>query len=121
MESFQARLDSFAKPKRLPSSRSTIKWPHPTQKASFLPTPSNLADAGFYWDPSATDRDNVTCFLCAKQLSEWEEGDDPALLHWQKCGVTGLCPWALLRCGINHDMDDSGKCVYNYNSFHNHP
>jgi hypothetical protein len=113
MESYQARLDSFTSPKRLKQARSTIKWPHPTN-GSFLPTPSSLADAGFYWDPSASDRDNVKCFLCAKQLGEWEAGDDPALLHWQKCGINGACPWAVLRCGVVHDLDEDGKSVVTF-------
>jgi hypothetical protein len=113
MESLQARLDSFARAKRLKSTRSTVKWPHPTH-GSFLPTPSSLADAGFFWDPSDDDRDNVTCFLCAKQLSDWQEDDDPALLHWQKCGVNGACPWALLRCGADQDMDDQGRSVLRF-------
>jgi hypothetical protein len=109
MEALQNRIDSFAKQKRVknPSKTSSYvnaKWPHPS---NFLATPETLTEAGFFYNPSFEDRDNVTCFVCAKQLSEWEEGDDPFDIHWAKCGAK--CCWASVRCGLRDDMDLHGR------------
>ncbi|KAK7031567.1 hypothetical protein R3P38DRAFT_820230 [Favolaschia claudopus] len=103
MDVFQNRLNSFLKTKR----GKSLKWPHPkTWKA----TPNNLAEAGFYFDPSPEDPDNVTCFMCDKQITEWAEEDDPFDLHFQKCATT--CAWANLRCGLRRDADSHGKFVF---------
>jgi baculoviral IAP repeat-containing protein 5 len=116
MEVYEARLDSFSKSKRVKSSsslsRSTtstanatsvLKWPHPP---SFPANPTTLAEAGFYYTPGVGDVDNVTCFMCYKRLSEWSEEDDPFELHWKKC--KDVCPWAIVRCGLNEDLDGRG-------------
>ncbi|THH17310.1 hypothetical protein EW146_g3474 [Bondarzewia mesenterica] len=99
MEVLQARLDSFTKSKRVKHSSSkrtvSVKWPHPD---NFAATPNALAEAGFYFNPSWDDRDNVVCYLCNKELSGWEEADDPFAIHWDKC--RDQCAWALVRCGM---------------------
>lgn len=54
-----------------------------------------LARAGFYYKPSTSSEDSVTCFLCDKALDGWEEGDIPAtehLSHVPNCG------WAINVC-----------------------
>ncbi|KAG1906128.1 uncharacterized protein F5891DRAFT_942184 [Suillus fuscotomentosus] len=113
MESLQARIDSFLKSKRVkrsskPNSTSaTVKWPHPS---SFNANPHTLAEAGFYWVPSWEDRDSVACFLCHKELSDWDEDDNPFLIHWQKCGNT--CAWAIVRCGLSEDIAEDGSFVF---------
>lgn len=109
MEALQDRLDSFAKQRRVknpskPSSYVNAKWPHSSR---FLARPDTLAEAGFYYNPSFEDRDNVTCFMCNKQLSEWEETDDPFDIHWEKCG--NKCCWAGVRCGLKDDIDEHGR------------
>lgn len=102
MEVLQNRLNSFLKQKR----GKSLKWPHPkTWKA----TPDTLAEAGFYFDPSADDPDNVTCFMCDKQVTEWAEEDDPFDIHWQKCA--NVCAWANVRCGLRRDADAHGRSV----------
>lgn len=111
MEAYQARLDSFNKSSKRTkqskaSSSSSHKWPHPS---SFRATPKTLAEAGFYHDPSSEYKDNVTCFVCEKQLADWDKDDDPFTIHWEKCGDS--CPWAIVRCGLMDDADDHGKCV----------
>jgi hypothetical protein len=110
MNCFQARLDSFAKPKRVkkPSGAFTnVKWPHPS---SWTVTPQSLAEAGFYWNPSWDDKDNVVCFMCEKELSEWDEDDDPFETHFKKC--KSKCAWAVVRCGLPRDFDEHGTCVW---------
>ncbi|RDB15377.1 Protein bir1 [Hypsizygus marmoreus] len=112
MEALQARIESFAKAKRVknpakPSSTITLKWPHP---AHFTATPESLAEAGFYFNPSLEDRDNVTCYMCDKQLSDWEAQDDPFDIHWEKRGVK--CCWAAVRCGLRGDMDRHGAFIF---------
>lgn len=108
MEYLQARLDSFAssKSKRTKASTSkhssaSTKWPHPpTWKA----TPTSLAEAGFYHDPSSSSPDNVTCFMCKKSLCGWEPEDDPFEIHYEKCSE--MCGWAVVRC---QKPDTNGK------------
>ena len=62
---YRGYIDLFnAKSKRVKSSkssRSVPKWPHPpTFKANL----EYLAEAGFYFNPSPEDTDNVACFEC---------------------------------------------------------
>lgn len=106
MEAFQARLDSYAgaKPKR---SKHTLKWPH---SPSYKATPLKLADAGFFYNPTNDDDDNVTCFMCSKSLAEWDKEDDPFDIHWTKCGE--FCPWAVVRCSLSLDMDENRKYAF---------
>lgn len=110
MEALRSRLNSFAKSKRVKhtskSSHVSLKWPHPP---SFKATPESLAEAGFFYDPSFGDHDNVSCYVCEKQLGGWEEMDDPFDIHFEKCNTT--CYWATLRCGLKNDMDRQGRCV----------
>ena len=104
MESLSSRLKSFNKAKSSKSTKShSLGWPHPT---SFAANPNTLADAGFYFNPSADDPDNVTCFMCEKELGGWEADDNPFDIHVQKCPK---CPWALARCSLEHDLDSKGK------------
>ncbi|OCK84092.1 hypothetical protein K432DRAFT_422869 [Lepidopterella palustris CBS 459.81] len=92
------RLETFQTAHHLPKRRassskkktpSTISWPHET------PAPEELALAGFYYKPSATNPDNVQCFICHSQLDGWEAGDNAAfehLTHAPDCG------WAINVC-----------------------
>jgi hypothetical protein len=111
MESFGARQDTFINGIRIKTSsnsksRTLLKWPH---SAQYIATPETLADAGFFFSPSATDRDNVQCFACGKELSEWEKDDDPYSIHYDKCGRT--CWWAMVRCGLEEERDKRGRWV----------
>ncbi|KAF9525939.1 hypothetical protein CPB83DRAFT_795521 [Crepidotus variabilis] len=112
MEGLQARVDSFKKSKRVKnpnkgSATISLKWPHPS---NFSARPETLADAGFYYSPSAEDPDNVTCFVCTKELSGWDDDDDPFDLHYLKCAET--CCWANIQCGLKTDVDKSGRFVF---------
>ncbi|KAJ3738597.1 hypothetical protein DFH05DRAFT_1597900 [Lentinula detonsa] len=92
MNVYKARLESFTRPKRGKGgtkSQSNQKWPHPEY---FLATPETLAEAGFDFDPSSEDKDNVTCYMCGKELSDWDERDDPFEIHYKKCEKK--CAWA---------------------------
>lgn len=110
MESWQARVDSFKKGKRVKKGSSTtvLRWPHPN---SFLANPETLAEAGFYFKPSANNPDGVTCFMCGKELSDWEAEDDPFAEHVKR---GRSCCWAIARCGLIEDMDDDGKYVVHF-------
>ncbi|EGN92583.1 hypothetical protein SERLA73DRAFT_190944 [Serpula lacrymans var. lacrymans S7.3] len=114
MESLQSRLDSFLKTKRIKkhsskssSTSASVKWPHPP---TFKATASTLSEAGFYFDPSWDDRDSVACFLCGKELSDWDADDDPFDIHYTKCRNT--CPWAVVRCGLRDDVDEDGSYIF---------
>lgn len=109
MEAMQARVDTFLRARRAKGSAKVSgsgKWPHPKH---FKATPDTLAEAGFYFNPSAQHNDNVTCFMCGKELSDWDADDDPFEIHWAKCPT---CPWAIVRCGILEDIDESGKYAF---------
>jgi hypothetical protein len=108
MESRQARLRTFLDGVRIKFNKSKVlmKWPHP---ATHIATPETLSDAGFYFNPSLDDKDNVICFTCDKELSDWDAEDDPYQIHFDKCGRT--CPWAIVRCGLDVDRDKRGRYV----------
>ncbi|KAF8661383.1 hypothetical protein AX16_001476 [Volvariella volvacea WC 439] len=110
MDGLQDRIDSFYKAKRVKTTKKFMKWPHPLHDRTFKATPEALAEAGFYYNPSAAHKDNVTCFMCSKSLSEWEEDDDPFEIHYEKCGQD--CHWAYLRCGLRTDTDHDGHFVF---------
>jgi len=62
-------------------------------------TPSNLAAAGFFHDPSgstAGSSDTCRCFLCGVRLGGWDEQDDPFEEHAKRGG----CAWADMVCKI---------------------
>ena len=111
MQVYQHRLDSFSSQKRVKNTSlttsSAVKWPHPP---SYTATPLSLAEAGFYFNPSWEDRDNVTCFMCGKELSDWTELDDPFDIHWVKCSAS--CVWAVVRCGLKEDVDPHGRSAF---------
>lgn len=111
MQALQSRIDSFQKTKRVKrypgrpsSSTASLKWPHP---AHFSANPNTLAEAGFFFDPSWDDRDSVACFFCGKELSDWDEDDDPFQIHYSKC--QNSCAWAVVRCGLTDDLDEDGR------------
>ncbi|CAK5273841.1 unnamed protein product [Mycena citricolor] len=103
MEVLHNRLNSFNKQKR----GKALTWNHPKH---WHANPNTLAEAGFYFDPSPEDTDNATCFMCDKQVTDWTEEDDPFEIHYKKCSKT--CSWAMVRCGLRHDMDSDGN--YNF-------
>ncbi|KAF2196665.1 inhibitor of apoptosis repeat-containing protein [Delitschia confertaspora ATCC 74209] len=98
MEMYQARLESF-ETQRLPKRRAsnskkkaappTAAWPHK------LPSPVELAQAGFFFKPTATSPDNVMCFLCQRQLDGWEEDDNPTFEH---ATHSPDCGYAINQC-----------------------
>ena len=51
-----------------------------------------LAQAGFYYHPTSSCPDNVTCYLCRSNLDGWEETDDPIEEHMSH---SGDCGWAI--------------------------
>lgn len=107
MNSWQARFHTFSKGKRVKKGSTTtlLKWPH---SSTFRATPETLAEAGFYFTPSLDTPDAVRCFTCSKELSDWEQDDDPFSEHIRR-GVS--CCWAIARCGLRDDMDEAGKYV----------
>ncbi|KAF8514838.1 hypothetical protein BU17DRAFT_52205 [Hysterangium stoloniferum] len=111
---YSARLESFAHPQRSkvsPKSKTEYRWPHPV---TFCANPESLAHAGFYYSPSSTNPDAVSCFMCNKGLADWDPDDDPAEIHAAKCPA---CPWAILTCV--QDTTKNGRHVsriFNYSS-----
>lgn len=50
------------------------KWPHRTYKYAI---PSQMAEVGFYHQPSFPNADRVLCFACSVCLVSWEASDEP--------------------------------------------
>lgn len=109
MQSLAARINSFIPPSQPKSTRKRrgaapkLSWPHPE---SFLANPKTLAEAGFYYLPSEDDPDNVICFMCDKQLSQWDPDDDPEQIHVEKCPS---CPWAMVKCRMLFGNEGKNK------------
>lgn len=100
MDAYETRLASFApkKPSRSKKQQAAASgWPHPP---SFRATPSRLAQAGFYFEPSTSKPDNVLCFMCGYALGNWEDQDDPFKVHVEH---SPKCAWAIARCSIEDD------------------
>ncbi|KAG8229325.1 hypothetical protein J437_LFUL007133 [Ladona fulva] len=82
----EVRLASFIQ-------RDGKRWPKQDEVS-----PSALAKAGFYWNPSnlyGTEEqvsDRVTCAFCESSLGGWENGDDPMSEH-RRCSNT--CPFVM--------------------------
>lgn len=102
---YENRLSSFVEPQPVVKRRAsntnskapkTLTWPH-----KFLP-PFELAKAGFYFDPHPTNPDNVTCFLCHKQMDGWEPEDNPVEEHLKH---SPSCGWAV-TAAVEAEYDD---------------
>lgn len=104
------RQESFKSSRKIaktPTSKAltlTVKWPHPK---SYKANPATLADAGFYWNPNSAAKDNVSCFFCEENFSDWEVHYDPHVIHYDRCG--GTCAWATARCGVFAVDSDSNQ------------
>ncbi|KAI4216229.1 MAG: hypothetical protein LQ351_001239 [Letrouitia transgressa] len=103
METLADRLASFsvahaATKKRTSSAKGSksLKWPHQD------PTPSELANAGFFYHPKPSAPDNTQCFLCRSNLDSWEEGDNAISEHLK---LAPHCAWATIAA-IEQDMED---------------
>ncbi|KAK9374846.1 uncharacterized protein V1513DRAFT_464344 [Lipomyces chichibuensis] len=71
------------------AKRGGVKaWPHTR------PSVTQMAKAGFIYNPSPQSPDNVTCFLCDKSLDGWNKGDDPKIEHLDH---SPLCAWAIIQ------------------------
>uniref|UniRef100_A0A0N5AV69 Baculoviral IAP repeat-containing protein 3-like n=1 Tax=Syphacia muris TaxID=451379 RepID=A0A0N5AV69_9BILA len=51
----------------------TKKWPYKSPNLS----PQKMADAGFMYSPDPFDPGCVKCPFCLKELSSWEDDDNP--------------------------------------------
>ncbi|MCJ1287930.1 hypothetical protein MMC26_007282 [Xylographa opegraphella] len=104
MEIYATRLASFdiAQPttqkKRASGVKGAkaLKWPHKS------PSPTDLARAGFFYAPTIACSDNVTCFVCGKELDGWEEKDDPVKEH---LNFSPGCGWAI-NMAIEQDVEE---------------
>ncbi|MBE7181546.1 MAG: hypothetical protein INR71_10125 [Terriglobus roseus] len=64
-----------------------------------------MARAGFFFKPTATNPDNVMCFVCQRQMDGWEQDDRPALEHLT---LSPECGWAINVC-ISLRLGDSDR------------
>ena len=63
-----------------------------------------LAQAGFYFQPTSSSPDNVTCYLCRKDLDGWEVDDDPVREH---LSFSPYCGWAI-QAGLEQETANGG-------------
>ena len=66
---------------------------------------SQLAKAGFFFEPHPKSPDNVVCFLCNKSLDGWEENDNPLEEHLKH---SPTCGWAIVAA-IEAGFGNYGK------------
>lgn len=92
MQSLAARIASFKPPTR----RTKSSLPNWSISASTHPkiTPENLAEAGFFFNPSVEEPDNCQCFSCGLQLGGWDEDDDPFVEQCKRAD----CAWGEMVC-----------------------
>ncbi|KAH6659026.1 hypothetical protein BKA67DRAFT_685634 [Truncatella angustata] len=87
----EGRLASFHSTSRKPTAKGkaskSLTWPHKRIE------PTDLARAGFYFDPTPDYPDNAVCFLCHKMIGGWEDGDDPLQEHLR---LSPHCGWAIV-------------------------
>lgn len=62
--------------------------------------PSQLARAGFVFQPRPSNPDNVSCFLCHKDLDGWEDDDEPLAEHLKHAPDCGWAIVAAVEAGI---------------------
>ncbi|KAI0458592.1 hypothetical protein F5B21DRAFT_398802 [Xylaria acuta] len=75
-----------------------LSWPHKRLD------PEIFARAGFYFAPTPECPDNTVCFLCCKNMGEWEEDDNPFVEHLR---LSPHCGWAIVA-GIETGLGDYG-------------
>jgi hypothetical protein len=124
---YENRLASFQGPqpvtKRRASNASSrapkaLHWPHKKLSPSSVRglamlCLSSLADhvlqqfakAGFVFQPTPANPDNVVCFLCDKHLDGWEEDDDPLVEHLKHVPD---CGWAIVAA-IEKELGDYAR------------
>ncbi|KAK9313259.1 hypothetical protein V1522DRAFT_400342 [Lipomyces starkeyi] len=90
LAAFDDRIASFrAHRVGIGAKRGGVKaWPHTR------PSVTQMAKAGFIYNPSPQSPDNVTCFLCDKSLDGWNKGDDPKIEHLDH---SPRCAWAIIH------------------------
>ncbi|KAK1768225.1 hypothetical protein QBC33DRAFT_619082 [Phialemonium atrogriseum] len=110
---YENRLASFQAPQPLAKRRAsnansrapkTLTWPH-----KFL-SPTDMAQAGFVFQPQPSNPDNVACFLCHTTIDGWEKDDDPLaehLKHWPDCGwaITAAVEAEVAEFTTMHPLD----------------
>lgn len=102
METFAARLASFDTVIYPEGRTSGAKHAQPISWPYDRPSPTELAKAGFYYNPYTTNPDNTTCFLCNRALDGWEEDDDPTTEHLKHAGD---CGWAIMMDILRRSND----------------
>ncbi|KAL1960835.1 hypothetical protein VTO42DRAFT_5818 [Malbranchea cinnamomea] len=103
METVAARLATFhlahkpvAKGRSSTAKTRPVSWPYDR------PSPEDLAQAGFYFSPTAISPDNAACFLCERALDGWEEDDDPIAEHLKH---SSDCGWAIMMAIARSSAD----------------
>lgn len=120
---YESRLASFQKTYKKRASTAggrgkTLSWPHKQIAPAsvrcaraiigdqttevVLTFDTQLARAGFYFEPYIENPDNCACFLCGKGMDGWEEGDDPLQEHLKH---SPTCGWAIYAA-IEADIDE---------------
>ncbi|KAK8042468.1 AT hook domain-containing protein [Apiospora phragmitis] len=125
---FEGRLASFQSSQPVMGRKrgpKTLAWPHRGLDENSVSVPSGaradgrtttnadsslltqLARAGFYFEPTADKPDNVVCYLCHARIGGWEDDDSPIEEHLR---LSPRCGWAIvtaIEAGLgDYNMDD---------------
>ncbi|XP_046751250.1 baculoviral IAP repeat-containing protein 5-like [Diprion similis] len=94
LHSLQGIHPQFWKKNRLESFEN---WPF---QSNCVCTPERMAAAGFVLIGGRNDPDLVECFVCSKQLDEWDSEDDPWNEHLKHMPS---CPY--IKIGKQDELD----------------
>ncbi|KAI0398545.1 hypothetical protein F5Y17DRAFT_8070 [Xylariaceae sp. FL0594] len=101
---YDGRLASFQTVK--PAARRGSNAKGRAQKGPSWPSaqlnPETFARAGFFYQPQEGNLDNTVCFLCCKNISGWDEDDNPFEEHLR---LSPHCGWAIVA-GIETGLGD---------------
>jgi hypothetical protein len=83
------------------SSTTALEWPHLQDS---IANPATLAEAGFYYNPSYDDPDNVTCFTAVCKYNETGASRVTSTLHLYVFFHNRLCFFLLTTVVATHTL-----------------
>ncbi|KAJ8141739.1 hypothetical protein OY671_005093 [Metschnikowia pulcherrima] len=97
------RKATFTEGVRVGNAKSLKYWPHDT------PAPEDMAELGFYYTPTRTQGDQVTCFWCGKKEKGWRGVESPSSMHYEH---NKKCPYAVIYHFLTNYKNDADSATY---------
>ncbi|KAM9898382.1 hypothetical protein OXX59_002941 [Metschnikowia pulcherrima] len=97
------RKATFTEGVRVGNAKSLKYWPHDT------PAPEDMAESGFFYTPTRTQGDQVTCFWCGKKEKGWRGVESPSSMHYEH---NRKCPYAVIYHFLTNYKNDADSATY---------